>query len=109
MTAVAAPARPRLEPPAGRRERLVAILRAGMEGVLLLLVALAPWAFGAVHPLSEFVLLSGLSVLLVLWAARMAVEGRLSWRRCPVAVCLNTGGKGAATHYLGRGKIWAEK
>jgi O-antigen ligase/tetratricopeptide (TPR) repeat protein len=59
-----------------------------MECVVLLLVVASPWAFGAVHALSEFILFAGVALLLVLWAMRMLVEGSLHWRRCPLALCL---------------------
>jgi O-antigen ligase/tetratricopeptide (TPR) repeat protein len=59
-----------------------------MEGTLLALVCLSPWAYGAVHPGFEFLLNAGVALLLLLWAARILVEGRLTWARCPVAVCL---------------------
>lgn len=66
----------------------VALLKRLMEGVVLLLVVLAPWAFGAVEPLFEFCLLAGVGVLLVLWAACTLLEWRVRWQRCPVALCL---------------------
>jgi O-antigen ligase len=59
-----------------------------MEALLLALVCLAPWAFGAVHPLSELVLYAGVAGLLVLWGVRVLLEGRWVWKRCPVALCL---------------------
>jgi O-antigen ligase/tetratricopeptide (TPR) repeat protein len=89
MTAVVAATQSTSQPrPIEAGPRWVAPLRIVMEVVVLLLVIVSPWAFGAVHPLSEFVLLAGLSLLLGLWAVRMIVEGRLSWRPCPVALCL---------------------
>ena len=59
-----------------------------MEAVVLVMVCLSPWAFGAVAPEHEFLLDVGLAVLMVLWGARMLLEGQLSWRKCPVAACL---------------------
>ena len=50
--------------------------------------AAAPWVFGAVHPVSEFALYVGVAVLLLLWAMRMLVEGAITWKSCPVALCL---------------------
>ncbi len=66
-----------------------------MEGVVLLMVCLSPWAFGAVDPYWEFLLLCSVGVVLALWAAVMLLEGRLTWRKCPVALCL------AALYLLG--------
>ncbi len=57
-----------------------------MEAVLLSLVVLSPWLLGAVAPL-EFLIDAGLAVLLVLWAARMLLEWRLTWPRCGLALC----------------------
>ena len=59
-----------------------------MEAGVLALVCLSPWAFGAVEPEHEFLLDVGIAVLMILWCARMLLERQLSWRKCPVAVCL---------------------
>jgi O-antigen ligase/tetratricopeptide (TPR) repeat protein len=59
-----------------------------MEALLLVMLCLSPWAYGAVHPGFEFLLYAGLGALLVLWAVRMLLEGRVSWTRCPVTWCL---------------------
>jgi tetratricopeptide (TPR) repeat protein len=63
-------------------------LHRGIEGIALLMVCLSPWAFGAVHPVFELLLLAGLAVILLLWGACWVLDGRLTWRRCPVALCL---------------------
>ena len=83
------------ETPPGLCGRGVRLARAAMEGVVLLMVCLSPWAFGAVDPFWEFLLLGGVGVVLALWAATMLLEGRLTWRKCPVALCL------AALYLLG--------
>jgi tetratricopeptide (TPR) repeat protein/O-antigen ligase len=70
------------------RQRISGRLRATIEGGLLILVCLAPWAFGAVDPLYEAALYGGLALLALVWGARLLAEGRLAWRRCPLAVCL---------------------
>jgi O-antigen ligase len=59
-----------------------------MEGIVLLLACGSPWALGAVHPAFEALLYGGVGLLLLLWAARALLQGRLTWRHCPVAVCL---------------------
>jgi O-antigen ligase len=74
--------------PAGRRTRAAALARGVLEGVVIALVCLAPWALGSVHPAFEGLLYAGVGLVLVLWAARALLEGTLHWRRCPVAVCL---------------------
>src|SRR4051812_13953606 len=72
----------------GVRHTAVRLLQAGMEAIVLALVVLAPWAFGGVEPESEFVLFTGVAALLFLWTARMLLEWRLRWTKCPVVLCL---------------------
>lgn len=59
-----------------------------MEVLLLVLVVLSPWAFGAVDPVFELMLAAGVLGLLGLWAAVVVIQGRLNWVRCPAALCL---------------------
>src|SRR5581483_204289 len=61
---------------------------AAMEAVLLALVFLTPWAYGAIHPSFEFLLHLGIALLLALWAVRMLLEGQITWKKSSVAVCL---------------------
>ncbi len=61
---------------------------AAMEAVLLALVFLTPWAYGAIHPSFEFLLDVGIALLLALCAARMLLEGQIRWKKSSVAVCL---------------------
>jgi O-antigen ligase/tetratricopeptide (TPR) repeat protein len=72
----------------GVRLWIAAVLRGLLEAVVLFLVCAAPWCYGAVHAGFEFLLLAGVGVVLVLWGARMLLEGQLSWKKCPVALCL---------------------
>ncbi len=78
----------RTSQPAEQRPRTAPLLRAAMEGIVLLMVCLAPWAFGAVQPAFEALLYAGVALLALLWAARAILEGTASWRRCPVTVGL---------------------
>ncbi len=80
------PATPNHSSPARARAR--AAVRAAMEGLVLLLVFLTPWAFGCVHASFEFLLDAGLALLLVLWAADILLTGQRPWTFCPVALCL---------------------
>jgi hypothetical protein len=64
------------------------LLRAAMEGVVLALVCLSPWAFGAVEPVHELWLYAGLTLLLALAGLRGLLAGEFTWRKCPVALCL---------------------
>ena len=68
--------------------RAVRLLRGAMEVIVLLMVCLAPWAYGARHPGFEFLLYAALAALLALWGARMVLEGQFTWEKCPVALCL---------------------
>src|SRR5579871_6835192 len=72
----------------GWRGQASKILRRGMEAAVLVMACLSPWAFGAVEPRSEFFLDVGVAVLLVAWGARMLLDGRFWWQKCPVALCL---------------------
>src|SRR2546430_2119028 len=74
--------------PVERRDRWGAVLALAIEGILLALICLSPWAFGAVHLYFELGLDAGLALLLCLWAVRLLVSGKFSWQRCPVALCL---------------------
>jgi O-antigen ligase/tetratricopeptide (TPR) repeat protein len=67
---------------------VVKFLSAAQEAVVLVLVGFAPWPFGSVHPLFEFVLLAGVAVLLVLWGLSILAAWQFTWKRCPVALCL---------------------
>jgi O-antigen ligase/tetratricopeptide (TPR) repeat protein len=73
---------------AGSHRTVTGLVRRSMEAVVLAMVCLSPWAFGAVEPEHEFLLAAGIAVVMLLWGARMLLEGQLSWRKCPVAVCL---------------------
>lgn len=70
-----------------RSNQLSASLDAGIESVCLLLVVASPWAFGAVHPLSLFVLYCGVATCLLLFATKTLVE-RSSISRCYVTIAL---------------------
>jgi O-antigen ligase/tetratricopeptide (TPR) repeat protein len=72
----------------GFRRRADKWLRAGMEILVLAMVCLAPWGFGAVEPGFEFLLYAGIALLLILWGARIVLEWRFCWKKCPVALCL---------------------
>ena len=73
---------------ASLRDRMIALVRAGMELLVLGMVCLSPWLYGAVDARFEFFLFAGVSVLLLLWGVRTLLEWRLTWKRCPVTLCL---------------------
>ncbi len=77
-----------LPTPLGFRFRAAAVVRAALEGIILLLVCATPWCYGCVHPGFEMLLLGGVALVLVLWGMRMILEGCLSWKKCPVTLCL---------------------
>jgi O-antigen ligase/tetratricopeptide (TPR) repeat protein len=66
-------------------DRVAAI---AIEGLVLLMVCLAPWAFGSVEPPHEFLLEAGTALIAALWGVRMVLQGQLTWKKCPVALCL---------------------
>jgi O-antigen ligase len=70
------------------RQRFASAVRAALEALVLLLAAFAPWPFGSVHPFFEFVLLGGVAGVLALWGLAILLDGRVAWKRCPVALCL---------------------
>lgn len=59
-----------------------------LEIVVLALVCLSPWAFGAVHPLFESMLFSGIALVAALWSARLLIEWRFPLRHSAFAWCL---------------------
>lgn len=70
------------------RHQLSRLLALAMEALLLGMICLAPWVYGAVHTGFEFLLDAGIGLLLLLWGARMLLEGELTWKKSPVAFCL---------------------
>jgi tetratricopeptide (TPR) repeat protein len=74
--------------PSATRARASATLRGAAEVVVLAMVALAPWAFAAVHPVSVFGLYCGIALALVLWAGALVLERRWTGGVCPVTLCL---------------------
>lgn len=70
------------------RRRAAILLQEALEGLVLVLVVLSPWVFGAVDPGYEALLYGGVGLLLALWGARLLLEGRVVWQRCPLAVGL---------------------
>src|SRR5262245_38877180 len=82
------PAAEEFEQGPGLRNRAARLVRAGMEAVLLALVCGSPWALGGAGPVFELVLYAGVAVLLLLWAARLLLEGRLTWAQNGVTLCL---------------------
>jgi O-antigen ligase/tetratricopeptide (TPR) repeat protein len=69
-------------------QRLPALFAAAMEGVVLFLVVFSAWPFGSVHRYFQWVLLLGVGMLLILWAARVVAEGRGRWVACPITIGL---------------------
>lgn len=59
-----------------------------MEGIVLLMVAVSPWFFGAVDPVFEYALLACISLIAVLWGVRAILDRQFLWFACPVALCL---------------------
>jgi O-antigen ligase/tetratricopeptide (TPR) repeat protein len=70
------------------RQKIDSWLGVAIEVIVLALVILSPWAFAAVEPLFEFWLYAGISLLLLMWAARMLMQGQFVWKKCPVILCV---------------------
>jgi len=67
---------------------LAGFLSGIMEAVILILVCLSPWAYGARFPQFEAALYFGVCLVMLLWAAKILILGRVAWRWCPIVVCL---------------------
>lgn len=70
------------------RNRAEILVKGAIETLLLSMVALSPWAYGCVHQAFLFLVFCAIAALLFLWSFRIALEGRLTWRRCFVTHCL---------------------
>jgi O-antigen ligase/tetratricopeptide (TPR) repeat protein len=77
-----------IEASALQRSRSTILLRSAMEVLILLMTALAPWAFGAVHPASIFLLYLLLSVVLILWCVVLTLDRCVPVENCPVLLCI---------------------
>ncbi len=60
----------------------------GLEWLVLAIIMLSPWAFAAVHPISQLAISIGLSALLLLWVASIVSGRRVTGTCCPVMICL---------------------
>src|SRR5581483_7864499 len=58
-----------------------------MEAVILLLVVLSPWAFGAIEPVFQLMLYWGVALLTLLWCIRILFGCAPYWTPCPVLAC----------------------
>jgi O-antigen ligase/tetratricopeptide (TPR) repeat protein len=70
------------------RRKAMHLLALAMEVIVLLMVCVSPWAYGAVHPGFEFLLFTALGTVLLLWAGRILLASQLTWQKCPVALAL---------------------
>ena len=80
-----------LEPLSPWRQKTDRFLAGVIEAVVLVLVCLSPWAFGAIGTTARLSLASGLAALLALWGGRLLLQGCLVWQKCSVTVCLALG------------------
>src|SRR5262249_38960710 len=64
------------------------LVRLGTEAIFLVLICLSPWPFGAVEPVCECLLYTGVAAMLVLAAVDALAGGRGPFPRCPVMLCL---------------------
>src|SRR4051812_30875161 len=63
-------------------------VRRSMEGVVLALVCLSPWAYGSVWPDHEFLLHVGVATLAVLWGVLLLLDGKVPWQGWSGELCL---------------------
>ena len=55
---------------------MVDYLRKSSEALILLVLILAPWAFGGVHPISKNFITMGLGLVMVFWAIELLISPR---------------------------------
>src|SRR5436190_24181205 len=65
-----------------RGDRSLAVI---MEALILAVACLSAWPLGTD---AQFLVPMGLPVLLVLWAGRLLLEGKVTWQKCPITLCL---------------------
>lgn len=70
------------------RARVSRSVEAAMEFILLGMVCLAPWGFGAVPAEFESLLYFGVAALAAGWGICIVVRGEFSWAKGPVALLL---------------------
>jgi O-antigen ligase/tetratricopeptide (TPR) repeat protein len=58
------------------------------EAVVVGVVCLSPWPFGAVKPEHEWLLAASVAALSILWGARMLLEWEPPWRLCSATAAL---------------------
>jgi len=70
------------------RSCAIPAVQAALECLVLALALLSPWAFGAETQGFLFWLYAGLGGVLLLWAARVLLDGRWSWQGDGISACL---------------------
>jgi O-antigen ligase/tetratricopeptide (TPR) repeat protein len=70
------------------RETAVRVSQVLIEGLVLVMICFAPWAYGGVHASFELLLDAGVFLLTVLWSVRIFCRGKLALRRCPASLAL---------------------
>lgn len=63
-------------------------MRHGMEGIVLAIVVLLPWAFGGVDPVFDLLLSAALATLVAMWAAMAIASGKFTILRDPITFVL---------------------
>ncbi len=69
-------------------QRAVLITNGCIEAILLLMVCVSPWAYGAVGADAKLYLLMAVVALLAIWLLRLLFSSGINWKHCPVAMCL---------------------
>jgi hypothetical protein len=68
--------------------RLADIILVAMEAVVLVIVCVSPWLFGAAEIQHRYWLFTALAILMCLWGFRMIVRWNVAWTTCPAVLCL---------------------
>src|SRR5262249_21365845 len=70
------------------RARLSSWLLVCMEAGVLILLLVPRWLLASRRDVLNSVQYGLIAGLLVLWGVRVLLDGRLTWRKCPVSLCL---------------------
>ena len=61
-------------------------LRKSSEAIILFLIAVTPWAFGAIHPFFRYCVAAGISLTLVFWAIELLITPKSVFTRFQIPI-----------------------
>jgi O-antigen ligase/tetratricopeptide (TPR) repeat protein len=79
---------PNGRPSGSLRDAFARLSQILIEGLVLVMIGFAPWAYGAIHASFELLLDAGVFLLTVLWSVRILCRGKLTLQRCPVCLAI---------------------